>query len=892
LNLKPLRLYFGLLFFLLSTWAWLPAAFGQRPAGRNVPPRGTSAPAIAVPAPADSAVTDSAQVAVPKGDVETTIKYFAKDSVISDVAGKVMHLYGDASIEYGTISLKAAYIRIDWEASTLTAEGAADSTGRTVNRPVFQDDQEYEADRIVYNYKTKKGRVSGVVTKQQEGFMHAEVIKKNDKNEIFGLHARYTTCDLAHPHFYISAGKMKAIPKDRIISGPFNMVFADIPTPFGLPFGFFPSPNKRASGLIMPTFGETQERGFFLRNMGYYLALNDYIGLRFTGDVYSFGGYAGRADGNYIKRYAYSGSFGLDYSFIPGTNLEGRSLSTGSQRGGSQNDRHDFRVRWSHRPVPRNGKSFAASVNAGSFFYNQRNSYVASELLAPSFNSNISYQVSKPNSPFNYTVSLQQSQNSQSQTMSFTLPDVTFGMARQNPFQWFTKGEGGSRFLNDIGISYLFNARNYITNDVASRRNIASPPGERRTLPINAETLPVLLKNAQIGARHSIPITLSSFRVLKYLQFSPSVSYNENWYLQRNNYTWDSVAQKVQVDTIRKFSRVYDYSASASLTTAIYGTAYIKGKKVEAIRHIIRPSISYNWRPDFGKAAFDFYQTVYDVSGREQLRSRYEGSLYGAPGFGRSSVFSFSVNNNVEMKVKAKQDSTGSKAFEKISLIDNFTFTSGYNVAADSFRLQPINVNFSTMLFNKVNVSANGLFDPYQVNDRGRRLKDTYYFNIRKLQFARMVSANINANFELNPKARTKPTTAPNTNLQHLTNHPVEVEYLDFDIPWTLSVQTSANFFPATFPNQQSQTVATVGVNGSLGITEKWKVSYSSGYDFINNTVTYSNINIHRDLHCWEMSFSWVPFGLYQMYSFNINAKASLLKDLKYNRNRQVNEFR
>jgi hypothetical protein len=457
-----------------------------------------------------------------------------------------------------------------------------DSTGRTIGRPLFKDDQEYEAEKIVYNYKSKKGRVSGVVTKQQDGFIHAEVIKKNDKNEIFGLHARYTTCDLAHPHFYINASKMKAIPKDRIISGPFNMVFADIPTPFGLPFGFFPSPDKRASGLLMPTFGETRERGFFLRNMGYYLALNDYIGLRMTGDLYSFGGYAARVDGNYIKRYSYSGNFGIDYSFIPGMRLDARASTTNPRRL-PPTDSRDVRVRWSHRPVARGGKSFAASVNAGSFFYNQRNSFEASQLLSPSFNSNISYQVSKPNSPFNYTVSLQQSQNSQTESMSFTLPDFTFGMARQNPFQLITKSEtrdGVMGFLNDIGISYLFNARNQITNDDLRWRNAAVvPQGTRRTLELKSENLPLMLRNAQVGAQHSIPITLSSFRVFKHLQLSPSVNYAEKWYLQRNDYSWDAENQRVQVDTIRKFSRVYDYSASASLNTRIYGTAHIKGKK-------------------------------------------------------------------------------------------------------------------------------------------------------------------------------------------------------------------------------------------------------------------------------------------------------------------------
>ena len=881
MNLKPLRHYFGLLLLLLVVWPGLPEAFGQRPGAGNQPLLADSL----------SAATDSAGVAVPKGDIDTTIKYSARDSIVSEVASKVMHLYGNASLEYGTMTLKADYIRIDWETNTLTAEGSVDSTGQATGRPIFRDDQEYEADRIVYNYKTRKGRVSGVVTKQQEGFIHAEVIKKNEDNEIFGWHARYTTCDLKHPHFYINAKKMKAIPKDRIISGPFNMVFADIPTPFGLPFGFFPSPDKRASGIIMPTFGETRQRGFFLRNLGYYLALNDYIGMRLTGDVYSFGGYAARLDGNYIKRYAFSGNFGLDYSFIPANNTEGRSRSTVGYRG-SSGDRSDFRVRWSHRPVPRNGKSFSASVNAGTFFYNQRNSFVASEILAPSFNSNISYQVAKPNSPFNYTLSLGQSQNSQTQSMSFTLPDFSFGMSRQNPFLLLTGKESTGGWLEDIGISYLFNARNYITNDIPSLRPAQVTPGEQYTVPITRDNLPLLLKNAQIGARHSIPITLSSFRLFKYIQLSPSISYNENWYLQRKNYSWDEELNQVRVDTIRKFSRVYNYSGSASLTTRIYGTAYIKGKKVEAIRHIITPSVSYSYRPDFSAQAFDFYQSVQsDSLGNHRLRSRYEGSLYGAPGSGRASTFSFSLDNNVEMKVKNENDTTGTKAFEKVRLIDFFRISSGYNVAADSFQLQQFNVGLGTMLFNKVNINANSTFDPYRVNAQGTRVNE-YYFNPAKLKLARMLQASVNANYEFNPSARKPATEAPPTNLQHLNDSPLYVEYLDFNIPWTLSLQTTAGFYPATFPGQPDRTSASVGFNGSLSLTDKWKISYNSSYDFVSQNLTYTTINIHRDLHCWEMNFSWVPFGLYQTFSFNINAKASLLRDLKYTRNRTANEFR
>ncbi len=837
----------------------------------------------------DSVAKDSVNVSVPKGDIETTIKYFAKDSTVLEANRKVVHLYGDAKINYGSMELTAAYIQIDYEANMLTATSLPDSAGKKdIGVPVFVDGSEsYSAKRIAYNFKTKRGRISEVVTQQGEGFIHSETVKKNEANEIFGFHNKYTTCNLAHPHFYINAGKIKAIPNDKVMSGPFNLVIGDIPTPLGFLFGLFPTPsNNRSSGVIVPSFGENATRGFYLMNGGYYLALNDYVGASLTGDIYSLGGYDARLNVDYRKRYAFQGAFGIDHTYFKYDEADvERSRSTGDIFSQLPPSKRTFFVRWNHSPVAKPGEGrFTASVSAGSSLHNQiAGNNRTSDRLAASFNSSISYQKNIQNSPFSYTAKLSQGQT-EGGIMNFTLPDLNFSMSSISVYEALTKNVPTGRWYEDFTIGYNVTARSEYSNrtQAGSGRfgglEVIGANTEVDT--ISLDDFDALWDNSRHSATHNFNIGLGSYKIFKYFNLSPGVSYSERWVDRKYTFTYDPDSNKLDVDTTR-FGRVYNYNASASLSTNIYGTVYVKGKRVEAIRHLVRPTISYNYQPDFADPLFGFYQNLFvgnDVNGRPIYRqiSRFDS---GAPGPGLQSALSFGLMNNIEMKVRSKTDTTGNK-FEKVSIIDNFNIRGGYNFAADSLKMSQISMNMNTRLFKVVNISFNSSFNPYQTDSAGQTI-DRYLLSGPGFKPARLVNAGLQLSANLNPQARRTQTSTPN-NLPILGEkpNPFEPEYVDFKIPWSLSIDYTLNFRRGLGDNPNSVT-NTMGVDGDLNLTDKWKVSYYASYDVIKQQLASARFNIHRDLHCWDMSISWTPFGYIRGYNITINARSALLRDLK-----------
>ncbi len=842
----------------------------------------------------DTVKQDSVRLAAPQGDIETTIKYSARDSIQLEATSKIVHLYGDAKINYGSMSLQAAYIKIDYETNLLTATSLTDSTGKDIGVPVFVDGAEsYSAKRIAYNFKTKRGRIAEVVTQQGEGFIHSELVKKNEANEIFGLHNKYTTCNLAHPHFYISAGKIKAIPNDKVMSGPFNLVIGDIPTPLGFLFGLFPTPkNNRSSGVIVPSFGENSLRGFYLMNGGYYLALNDYIGASLTGDVYSLGGYDLRLSADYRKRYAYQGSFGIDHTYFKYDEADrGGSRSTNDLPGILPPSERTYRIRWTHSPVTKPGKGrLTASVDASTGQHNRIAGYNSTaDRLAATFNSSISYQKNIQNSPFSYSVKLRQGQTSGG-LMNFVLPDVSFGMTSVSLYEVLTKNVPTGRWYEDFTFGYNFTASNEISQRIEAGRNrfgasnrfgdvgIIGASAEADTISLN--DFQALWKNGRRSATHNFNIGLGSYKLFKYFNLSPSVSYSERWVDRKFTYTYNPDSNAVDVDTTR-FGRVYNYSAGASLSTNIYGTVYVRGKRVEAIRHMIRPSLSYSYQPDFGDPFFGFYQNLYlgeDNNGRPvyQQLSRFES---GAPSTGLQSFLSFGLQNNIEMKVKAKSDTTG-KTFEKVSIIDNLGIRGGYNFAADSLKMSQISLNMNTRLFKIINVGFTSNFNPYQTDSLGRNI-DRYLLSGPGFKPARLTNAGLQISANLNPEARRSDTSVP-SNLPTLgqDTNPFEPQYVDFKIPWTLSIDYTVNFNRG-LGRAENTINNTLGVDGDLNITDKWKISYYAHYDLVEQQIASARLNIHRDLHCWDMSISWTPFGYVRGYNITINARSSLLRDLK-----------
>jgi len=880
--------YFVVQFFLFFI---RPQAFGQISKADST--QQTTSDSLSIGLNADSTTLDTTNVKPKKvGDIKTTVKYQARDSIRTDMATSTMHMYGDAKIDYGEISMKAEYISFSWVNNVVIAKGFVDSTGRYKGKPVFkQGSDNYEADTMKYNFKTKRGIISGAVTQQGEGYLHAEYVKRNEDNTFFGKNGVYTTCNLAHPHFYINATKVKSIPDKKIITGPFNLVIADVPTPLGFAFGYFPTPKNQTSGLIIPTYGEAQDRGFFLRNGGYYWAASPHVGLKMLGEIYSKGSYGFSVLSQYKQRYYYDGNLELRYNNRK--TGEAENLSTGE----------DFWVSWSHMPQSRGSSSFSANVNAGTNSYNTRNSFDANNFISTSFSSNVSYAKTFVGTPFTMAANARLNQNVATKELDLALPDVSLNMNRLYPFK--PKSGSGKTWYQKINFAYNGNLRNSISNKGVGQLSI---PGvkllnERNALndsilPVTRENFDVLLDRMTNGMSHAIPVS-TTFSMFKYFQVSPGFSYSENWYRRKLNYTYIQEQKGILVDTLNQFSRVFGYSAATNITTRIYGTIFVKKLGIEAIRHMMIPNVSFTYRPDFSDPKFGMIQMVQaDSTGRMVKANPFAGQqfIFGGPQSGRSGSIGMSLSNNFEMKVKDKSDTTGKKAFKKMTLLDNVNFASSYNIIADSFKLAPINVTARTRLFNKLDINFGGTVDPYQYTITGQNADGTvtqrrinrYNWQDGK-GLGQLTSANLAFSTSFNPKARQK-KELPKQNLSNMQQQEVDFInanpslYVDWNIPWNLSVSYNLSYSKAGFA--KSTMMQTMNFNGDISLTEKWKLGASSGFDFERKEFSFTNLNIYRDLHCWEMRINWIPFGVRQSYSLDINVKAATLRDLKMSRRR------
>ncbi len=869
----------------------------------------------------DSIQSDTTHQQAPanKGDIETTINYDANDSIFFDLSERKLYLYGETHIDYGIISLEAERTNVDWEKSMIQADYITDSTGAKVGKPVFSEGADtYVANKIVYNFKSKRALIKDIITEQDGAFMHGQDVKKNEDNELFIRGAKYTTCNLEYPHFFIESKKLKAIPGNKIVSGPFNVKFRDLPTPLFLPFGMFPQPRKKASGVVVPTYGEEKLRGFFLRDGGYFFAINDYVDLRVTGDIYSKGGNGMNVTSNYLKRYSYRGTFNFSYN---------KSLS-----GSEQNplETNDYWVRWNHAPESRRNSSFSASVSAGTSTFNQNNNLVNQDFnrsINSQLTSSVSYRTKFRGTPFNMALDFRYNQNLQTEIVNLTLPDLTLNMNRIYPFKKLIKST--KSLLTKLNFSHNFIAKNELTN--RSRSSFAFPVTNANadandTLAFNFNNLDKIYARSRVGGRHNIPIS-TSLNLLKYFTLNPSFSYQELWYLQELRYTYIESEKAVRIDTVRGFSRAGSWTTGASLNTRIYGTKFFKKGKIQAIRHVITPGLSFSYSPDFSDPKYGVFNEVQVDPDNTRKLSKYEGFAYGSPSQGESKTIGLSLSNNIEMKVLSRKDTiTGSK---KIKLFDNIGLSTGYNLAADSFKLSNISLNARTSFFNgKVSLNLTGSIDPYlyefrsesvtgigQRNVDQRRLDRFAWNNGQGIgQLSRMTTS---IGINLRPKSReggdrqkTKdfdnfdpgdpnpgdllndlndPNQSPEDKgqLSHIRNNPEE--YVDFNVPWSLTANYSINRNKTGF--QDAQISQSLSFRGSLGLTEKTQISFNSGYDFENKQFTSTALDISRDLHCWTMSVTWIPFGRFQSYSVSIRVKSSLLQDLKIEKRRSFLDF-
>ena len=776
--------------------------------------------------------------------LRSQVKYSALDTIRFDINRDKVFLYRGAEITYENMNLKAGRIEIDWETRILFAEGIKDSLGNMTELPVFtQDNQSFAAHTMRYNFDTKKGKITYVKTKEGEGYIHGETVKRDSVSDLFIRYGKYTTCDLDSPHFFIASNKLRIINQKRIVTGPAYLVIENVPTPLVIPFGFFPSKKGRSSGIIFPSYGESGSRGFFFQHLGYYFGFSDYVVAALTGDIYTKGSYLVNVSSDYAKRYRFRGNLRMNYSV---TKTSERELSDFSER-------KDFLVNWTHSQDAKAnpGSSFGASVQFGTGTFYRNNLSSPANYLGNTYSSSVSYSRVWTGTPFSLSSALRHSQNTLSRDIQVSAPDVTFNIARINPFKVKNR-IGEEKWFEKIGASYSVHALNSIST--------------KDSLLFKEESK----DKWNNGFQHTIPVS-TSFKVLKFFSVSPSANYTERWYFRTIEKHFDYDSLRVDADTLRNFSAARDYSLSASVNTRIYGMFLFKKSPVAAVRHVMSPFIGFSYRPDFSEERFGYYKTVTtDTLGNAERYSIYEGQIFGGPGAGKTGTVSFGIDNNLEMKVRTRSD-TG-EVLKKVKLLESLSFSSGYNFAADSLQWQQVSVNGRTTLFEKANVNFGASFDPYVVADNGRRINQTE-FDINN-RIARLTSANASVSAGISGgtnEEKKKKMKEANLNPE---------DYIDFSVPWSINFSYSLRYDKAN-DFAEATTRQSVNFSGDISLTPRWKVAYSSGYDFQAHEFTYSSFSFYRDMHCWEMRLNWIPFGFQQSYNFQINVKSSVLQDLK-----------
>lgn len=812
----------------------------------------------------DTVAVDTTATEVATG-FDAEVEYTA-DGYITLTSNKIF-MRDNAQVKYKDIELNAAYIELNRDSNIIYAIGKPDSTGAIAGKPVFkQGEQKFEADEIRYNYVTKKGIVTGVVTEQEGGFVHSGRTKLINDSTYCLRNGKYTTCDAEHPHFWLEMTKAKVLSNKKIVTGPAYLVIEDLPLYFVfIPFGFFPNSPKYSSGFLMPSYGDEINRGFFLRDLGYYFAANDYFDAAIKGDLYSKGSRGIKFHTNYRLRYKFSGAFDLQYY----KNVFG---DKGLPDYRTQND---FAITWSHSMDSKASPSqtFSASVNFSTSSFDQNNSYTTENYLTNTKQSSISYTKRWENSPFTMSGSMRHSQNSRDTTISLTLPQLTFNMSRIYPFKAKTRS-GPEKWYEKIGISYSMDMQNTINTK------------ENKLMSSS------LIKNWQNGIKHTIPVS-TNFKLLKYITVSPSLNYGERWYTQQIRKRYDTISHQVVVsDTLYGFTRNYDYSFSIGASTKIYGNFVPLNpkSKIKGIRHVMTPSISFSLKPDFSNSNYGMYGDIeyFDENGRP-VSYRYpyhEGSIYGTAGAGRSGSIGFSLGNTLEMKKLNTNDTTSKEAYKKIKLLDQLSISTSYNLAADSLNLSNINITARTKVAG-VDLNFGAIFDPYAFQNG--HLINQYQFS-KNGQLARLTSANMSFGLSFKSKegkaqekAEEKLTPEQKTELEtkKLRQKTGDIpEYADFSVPWDLSMNYSFRYSKPN-PETASFITQTIDLNGNVSLTKQWKVGFSSGLDVQKLMVTFTQFNIFRDLHCMQMSLNLVPFGFRQSYSFTIRATSTLLQDLK-----------
>jgi len=853
------------------------------PAG--ISPFFQSEPDTVFAAVADTIASDTLAGNNQKDELEAIVDYKANDSLLFDLDNKKVFLNRGAEINYTDINLKADNIEIDFGKNEVYATGLPDSTGKEAGIPVFkQAEQTFKSHVMRYNFKSKKGFINKVITEDGSGYLHGETVKKMGDDVVNISKGSYTTCDNEeHPHFEFRYNKSKVIPKKRIVTGPAFLVIEDVPTPLAIPFGWFPNKQGQRSGIILPTYGESKQRGFYFEGFGYYAYINDYLDFKVQADVFTLGSWAVRPSARYKKRYKYSGAMNFAYAI----NV------TGVKETPDYSKTRDFKIQWSHKQdsKARPRSTFSADVNIMSSTINKYNPSTTQDYLSNTFRSSIAYQTNFGGKYF-LTINAAHDQNTITRIVNVTLPELSFSVNRFNPFT-SKKKIGPAKWYNNISVSYNLNAKNTVT---AADSVFLTPA-----------TLDIM----QNGIKHSVPIS-SPVKLLKYFNWTNSISLSDRMYFKSIRKYWsndtlfsngDTTVGYVVKDTIPGFINELDYSFSSSLSTKIYGMVQFgKNFPVNAIRHVFTPTVSFSYRPDFSSEFWNYYGSYIDGEGDEVKYSKYEGAIYGGPPSGKSGLISFSFANNLEMKIRSRKDTiTGTK---KMGLIDNFTISFSYDIAKDSLNWSPLSLSGRTRLFKNFDISYNSSLDPYILDSAGsRNLNQTEWSVNHRLLRLENTNWRVSLNWRVNSNDLGKnkdkkvepaaPKVGDEDELKEIELNPDD--YIDWSIPWDLTVSYSFNYNVVRNYNdyvldRNETIVQTLGLSGNLSITPKWKIGFMTGWDFEASDLSYTSISIYRDLHCWEMRFNWIPTGTQQSWNFTINAKASILQDMKLNKKKDFRD--
>jgi lipopolysaccharide export system protein LptA len=789
-----------------------------------------------------------------KDALESKITYKSKDSIFFDLKAKQVHLYGEAKIEYEGMMLVADYILMDFNKKEVSAKHGKDSSGKKMGIPVFTEGgKSYEADAMRYNFESKKGVSEGVITTEDDGFVYGEKVLKDSSGQIYVKSARYTTCDDPDPHFYISAKKFKIIPKKQVVTGPANLVVAGVRTPLVIPFGFFPIKSKQTKGILFPTYGETQDRGFFLRDFGYYTPISDYMDLAVLGTFYFRGSWGITARTNYKKRYRYNGNLTFSYNL----NEFGEPESASYSESGDVNLHWTFMQDAKAKP----GRSFNANVNYVSSNFYKNNSFQVNDIARSNINSSLGYNKTFRDGKINLGANGRMDQNVQTKTVNVSLPSLTLSASRYMPFE---QRATSKQILKNFGLSYQGNMENRVQ---VQEENLFKAS---------------VIDSMNNGIRHSVPIG-TSFKAFKYFSVNPSFNLNDYWYFKTLEKQWDTDNDTLLSFERTGFERAMQYSASISMSTIFYGTKTFKKGGIYAIRHVVRPQISAGWNPDYTKdSRFGYRQVQTDTAGTKSGYTIFDNGILGGPSGAASASLNFGIGNNLEMKIRSSKD-TANGGIKKIKLIESFNVNGGYNFLADSLRLSVITMSGNTTLFERINLNFSGNLDPYSFDSVGTsyyRVNRSMLGDYRKL--TRFTYGRLSMSTNLNPRANKKKTSevGSETELEMINSRPYA--YVDFNIPWSLSLNYNISYNKPWESKPEIDQSFTF--NGDINLTERWKIALSSGYNFTLKELSLTKIDFFRNLHCWEFSFGWIPVGPRQSFDFTIRVKSPTLQDLKLNR--------